>query len=93
MCTALLVAFLSAQSADAATTAWRLQNPHLFREGNRLLAPSGTAGILSLKAGYTVSVSLGAWKLHRHRPKLAAALLVIGTVPAAAAAIHNARLR
>lgn len=91
MFTALLVAFLAAQAADAATTAWRLQQPGIYREANPLL-PQHLGLALGLKASVTVGTAVLAWHWRDRHPKAAATVLILGTAVGSYAAWHNLRL-
>lgn len=86
----MLAAFLTAQGADTATTIWRLQAPNTH-EMNVLL-PQSSAGILAVKTGLTLTTAIAAWKMRHTHPKLAVALLAIGTVSGGYSAVHNIRL-
>ena len=90
MFTVLLLAFLAAQTADTATTAWRLS--HGFHEVNPFL-PYTTGKILAVKASYTVGTATLAWKFRTTHPKAAKTLLVIGAALGTVATVHNARVR
>lgn len=90
MLSALLVAFLSAQSADMASTAWRLQ--HGYVEANRFM-PASLPRIVTVKAVYVGGSVVVAWRWRKQHPKLAMAVLVPGIAVGTWAAVHNARVR
>lgn len=90
MLSALLAAFLSAQTADTAYTL------HLrargYREANQLLT-NRTAGIVLTKAAITTTGAVTAWTWRKSHPKAARLILVVGTASATAATVYNARQR
>lgn len=86
---AMLIAFLSTQAADTALTLHL--RAHGFREANPLLT-NRTASLALTKAAITTTGAVAAWKWRKAHPKAAATILVVGTVSATAASVHNARL-
>ena len=88
----LLAAFLSGQSADLATTVWRLQTPAAYREANPL-APHALPGLLAVKASGTLGLARLGWHLqHTQHSRLAALVYLSGAALGTLAAVHNARL-
>lgn len=85
----LLAAFLAAQSADTALTLHQRAR-YGYVERNPILT-NHTAGIVLTKAAITTVGAVTAWKWRKTHPKVARAILLIGTASATAATIYNAR--
>ncbi len=86
---ACLAALLTAQTADAVTTA-RLHYPQM--EGNPFL-PRNQTGAVAVKAAATGALVAAGWRIrHQHRT-LACVLFAAGAVSGSYGAIHNLRLQ
>lgn len=85
----LLVSFLSAQAADTALTLHQRAR-YGYVERNPILT-NHTTGIVLTKAAITTAGAVTAWKWRKSHPRVAKAILIIGTASATAATIYNAR--
>jgi hypothetical protein len=92
MLAGLFAAFLSAQTADTATTAWRLQQAGLYREANPFL-PHTLPRLVGVKTVYIGGTVALAWHWRTSHKVAAGILLASGTVAGTVAAAHNARVR
>lgn len=88
MLAALLTAFLTAQTADTATTVHLLRRG--YTEANPLL-PSSVRGIVLAKTAVTSAVVVTVWKARHRHPRLVRVALIVGAASATAATMHNAR--
>lgn len=85
----LLAAFLASQTADTALTLHQRAR-YGYVERNPILTNS-TAGIVLVKSAIVTAGAVTAWKWRTSHPKIAKLILIVGTVSATAATIHNAR--